>query len=78
MSCSRRKTPIFGYTTAESDAEWEAQSARALRRTLRQVLKATLDTTAFPGKRWDVVNPWSAPKDGKHWWRGATARDMRK
>jgi hypothetical protein len=78
MSRSRRKTPIFGYTSAKSDAEWKAQSARALRRTVRQVLKATLDLSDFPGKRWDLVNPWSAPKDGKHWWRSAKAPDMRK
>lgn len=78
MCRSRRKTPIFGHTSAESDAEWKAQSARALRRRVRQVLKATLELPAFPGKRWDLVNPWSAPKDGKHWWKGAGPRDMRK
>ena len=78
MSRSRRKTPIFGHTSAESDAEWKAQSARALRRSVKQMLNATLDTTAFPGKRRELANPWSAPKDGKHWWRGAAARDMRK
>ena len=78
MSRSRRKTPIFGHTTAESDAEWKAQSARVLRRRVRQVLKATLDIAAFPGKRWDLVNPWSAPKDGKYWSKRAGPRDMRK
>ena len=78
MSRSRCKTPIFGHTGTKSDAEWKAQSARALRSRVRQVLKATLDITAFPGKRWDLANPWSAPKDGKRWWRGAGPRDMRK
>lgn len=78
MSCSRRKTPIFGHARAKSDAQWKAQSARALRRTVRQVLKSELDLNAFPGKRWDLVDPWSAPKDGKYWWRGADARSMRK
>lgn len=23
-------------------------------------------------------NPWKAPKDGKHYWKKATAKDMRK
>ncbi len=78
MSRTRRKTPIFGHTSAESDAEWKAQSARALRRTVRQLPNAMLDISAFPGKRWDLANPWSAPKDGKRWRRDAQARDMRK
>jgi hypothetical protein len=51
MSRSRRKTPIFGHTGADSDAEWKAQSARALRRNVKQHLEATLDGDRFAGKR---------------------------
>jgi predicted component of type VI protein secretion system len=78
MSRSRRKTPIFGNTKAKSDARWKAKAARILRHSVKQTLQAMLDTDRFPGKRWDAVNLWDAPKDGKHWWRSASKRDMRK
>jgi hypothetical protein len=78
MSRSRRKTPIFGHTTARSDAEWKAMAARSLRHKVKAHLKHTLDGDRFAGKRWDVVNPWSSQKDGKCWWGKATPRDMRK
>ena len=78
MSRSRRKTPIFGVTTAASDAAWKAKAARKLRHRVRQVLEATLDGDRFSGKRWEVVNPWDAPKDGKHWYAKADARWLRK
>lgn len=78
MSRSRRKTPIFGHTGAGSDAEWKAQSARTLRRKVKQHLEATLDGDGFAGKRLDVVNPWSSDKDGKFYERQPVAKDMRK
>ena len=78
MSRSRRKTPIFGNTTAKSDAEWKKKAARKLRKRQNQHLETTLDSDGFAGKRWDVENPWSAPKDGKHYWSKATPKDMRK
>lgn len=78
MSRSRRKTPIFGHTTAQSDAEWKAKAARRLRHRARQIIAATLDAAQLAGKRWEVVNPWDAPKDGKHWWGKAKPKDMRK
>ena len=78
MSRSRRKTPIFGHTTAASDHRWKKAAARKLRRKVKQQLNATLDGDGFAGKRFDVVNPWSSEKDGKHYWRKATPKDMRK
>ena len=78
MSRSRRKTPIFGNTTAKSDAEWKAKAARKLRHRVKQHLETTLDGDGFAGKRWDVENPWCAPKDGKHYWGTAKPKDMRK
>jgi hypothetical protein len=75
MSRSRRKTPIFGHTTADSDRPWKQAAAR---RRVRPHLKATLDGDRFAGKRWDLVNPWSSEKDGKRWWGKADAKDMRK
>jgi hypothetical protein len=78
MSRSRRKTPIFGHTTADSDARWKAMAARKLRRSVKQHLEATLDGDRYAGKRWDLINPWSSEKDGKHYWRNPEAAMMRK
>jgi hypothetical protein len=78
MSRSRRKTPIFGHAKAKSDAEWKAQSARKLRRKVKQHLESTLDGDGFAGKRFDVVNPWSSEKDGKFYWVKVPSKYMRK
>ncbi len=78
MSGSRRKIPIFGHTTAESDHQWKKKAARILRHRVKQHLGTTLDGDWFAGKRWDAVNPWDAPKVGKHYWGKAKAKDMRK
>ena len=78
MSRSRRKTPISGITSAESDHCWKKMAARKLRRSVKQRLAATLDGDRFAGKRWDIVNPWSSEKDGKHFWINPPARFMRK
>jgi hypothetical protein len=78
MSRSRRKTPIFGHTTAESDHQWKKKAARTLRHRVKQHLNVTLSGDHFAGKRWDLVNPWDAPKDGKHWWKSNDPRSMRK
>lgn len=67
MSRSRKKTPICGITTARSDAEWKAKAARILRHRVKHALAKELTADKFAGKRWDVVNPWGAPKDGKGW-----------
>ena len=78
MSRSRRRTPICGITTAESDHAWKAAAARKLRRHVRQLLKHTHDGDQFSGKRWDLVNPWSSDKDGKHWFGNRHPKLMRK
>jgi hypothetical protein len=78
MSRSCRKTPISGITSAESDHRWKAMASRKLRHRVKQVLEATLDGDRFAGKRWDLVNPWSSEKDGKHYWRTPDAKFMRK
>jgi hypothetical protein len=78
MSRSRRKTPISGITTAKSDGAWKAKAARILRHRVKQRLDAMLDPYPFAGKRWDAVNPWNAPKDGKSWFKNFSPRLMRK
>lgn len=78
MSRSRRRTPICGYTNACSDHAWKQAAARKLRRYVRQTLKATNDGDQFSGKRWELVNPWSSDKDGKHWFATGLPKLLRK
>ena len=78
MSRSRHKTPISGITTAKSDHPWKKMAARKLRHRVKQELNATRDGDRFAGKRWDLVNPWSSEKDGKHWMSDQDPKWMRK
>lgn len=78
MSRSRRKTPICGITTADSDHRWKKMAARTLRHRVKQDLNTTLDGDIHAGKRWDMINPWSSDKDGKHWFGNACPEHMRK
>lgn len=78
MSRSRRKTPIAGITTAKSDHAWKKKAARKLRRRVKQHLETMLDGDRFAGKRWDLVDPWGAPKDGKFWFGGDDGKLGRK
>jgi hypothetical protein len=78
MSRSRRKTPIFGHTSAKSDHHWKKAAARKLRRAVKQRLESTLDGDGFAGKRWDLVDPWTSEKDGKFYWDKVPAKHMRK
>lgn len=63
---------------AESDAQWKAASARALRHRVKQQLSKELHTDDFPGKRWDLINPASSNKDGKGWFGNDRPELMRK
>lgn len=78
MSRSRRKTPIFGFTTAETDHPWKKKAARALRRRVKQQLTSNHSAEGFAGKRWDLVNPWSSDKDGKRYCLNRDPKWMRK
>ena len=49
MYRSRRKTPIFGHTSAETDHPWKKRVARKLRRRVKQHLDATLDGDRIAG-----------------------------
>lgn len=78
MSRSRRKTPIFGYSSAPSDHTWKKLAARKFRRQVKARLHASLEDAPLPVRGRDVINPWDAPKDGKGWFGAATPRQMRK
>ncbi|MBD1590316.1 hypothetical protein [Pseudomonas typographi] len=78
MSRSRRKTPIFSITTAESEAFDKACCHRAFRRAENQRLQS--DPESDPHHFREFSDPWSMQKDGKHWWPDTTMIDalMRK
>jgi hypothetical protein len=65
MSRSRRKTPITGITTAESEKKDKRIANRNLRRTSRTAIqKQDSDEIALPILR-EVRNVWGMQKDGK-------------
>jgi hypothetical protein len=63
MSRSRRKTPICGITTAESEKKDKRIANRKLRRRVRAALHADPDAP-LPLLR-EVSDPWLMDKDGK-------------
>lgn len=78
MSRSRRKTPIFGITSATSEAHDKAAWHRAYRRAENQ--RMTANSKTEPHHFREFYNPWKMDKDGKHWWPEALKRprEMRK
>lgn len=75
MSRSRRKTPIFGMTTAETEKQDKRIANRRLRAHERVALAIGADIV--PTIR-DVSSVWAFDKDGKRYWRQASSEDMRK
>ena len=63
MARSKRKTPVRGVTTAESEKADKVASHRKLRRVTKQVIQPRLETP-LPLER-ELTNPWSMTKDGK-------------
>lgn len=81
MSRSRRRTPIFGHSTAESEAVDKRLNHQRERAHLRNALARTATDPDMPTPvidRREVSNVATMDKDGKHYWSGATAKDMRK
>lgn len=69
MTRSRRKTPIMGNTTAKSEKWWKTEANRAMRR---------CPVDAEPPKKIEFSNIWDGPKDGKHYFKNAEDKWMRK
>lgn len=63
MSRSRRKTPICGITTAESDKPGKVADHRRLRRINRQRVADGMEPLHVRA----VSDPWNHPKDGKQY-----------
>ena len=77
MSRSRRKTPIFGITTATSEAEDKRLWHKRLRAKTRDQLKAGPEDP-IPVDRREVSDPWGMAKDGKRFWKKAPPKLLRK
>lgn len=74
MSRSRRKTPIFGITTAKSDKAFKRREHKRERTSVRDALAVGADVPDAKA----FGNPWASEKDGKRYWRDAAPKDMRK
>ncbi len=75
MSRSRRKTKIYGITTADSEKEDKRKANRKLRRLSKEKLKGNAET--LPLLR-EVSNVWDFAKDGKKYDPKITDKLMRK
>ncbi|MBL8180117.1 MAG: hypothetical protein JNL64_00730 [Blastocatellia bacterium] len=65
MSRSRRKTPVIGNTSAESEKEDKQMYNRRFRHAFKQFLIIADDSKPEPSLR-ELSNPWSMDKDGKN------------
>ncbi len=63
MSRSRRKTPVAGITTSDSEKQDKRRANRKLRRRVRAILPAEPDAV-LPDLR-EVSSVWGFDKDGK-------------
>ena len=78
MARSRRKSPVRGITTSESDKRDKQAAHRTERRRVRHVVKSEPETEVLPHTR-ELSDPWSMAKDGKLRFNAAKhARLMRK
>lgn len=67
MSRSRKKTPISGITTADSEKYDKRLAHRRLRRRVKQTLAVQPEADVLPALR-EVSDPWTMPKDGRYWY----------
>ena len=76
MGKSYKKSKFFGNAggSEKKDKQW---CNRSLRHKVKQKLEAEEFDAPMPLPN-EVRNIWSMAKDGKHYWPGATKRDMGK
>jgi len=65
MTRSRRKTPVCGITTAESEKADKALTHRLMRRKVAVALREDEDESTPPEANREALNPYSMAKDGK-------------
>ena len=64
MTRSRKKTPIAGLTSADSEKADKLDAHRRERRKVREVLHVNAEPDVLPHTR-EVSDPWTMAKDGK-------------
>lgn len=64
MSRSRKKSPVCGVVSQDSEKQEKQDANRALRRRVKQHLGANSDDMSLPVLR-EVSDVWSISKDGK-------------
>lgn len=64
MARSRRKRPICGITTSDTEKEDKRIANRKLRRKVKQRLATEAEPETLPHVR-EVSDPWAMDKDGK-------------
>ena len=73
MSHSRRKTPIVGMTTSDSEKEDKQRAHRRARHTVKRVVRSAArspelgDETALSEPEHPKSGRWTFAKDGKAW-----------
>ena len=78
MSRSRRKTPVFGHTLAESESADKRIWNKRLRARVRDELIVDAEEH-IPTTLRGVSNVWDGAKDSKHYWAaGSGTKAMRK
>lgn len=83
MSRSKRKTKIFGITTAASEKEDKKKFHKIHRSLERETLnkiqkeKVDADEVMFYNEE-ESMSVWSMDKDGRSYWIDADDEDMRK
>lgn len=65
MSRSRKKKPITGITTAETEKKFKQQEHQRERSAVRDALNSGKEILPHPKEYGD---PWDGPKDGKRDW----------
>ena len=63
MSRSKRKTPVRGITSSDSEKADKAASHRKIRRTIRKIVPVAPEAVLPQEKQ--LTNPYSMAKDGK-------------
>ena len=77
MSRSRRKTPIFGHTTACSEADDKRLWHKLWRKSERdQLAKVGVDTDHVTVHRNAASSTWGMAKDGKTWFDPSHQREI--
>jgi len=74
---SRKKSPILGITTAQSEKADKVAAHRRERRNVRSRLDGDPLTEILPAQR-EVSNVWTFAKDGKAYLPDARPKDLRK